>query len=156
LEFTDGTLVSGESFEPFNKTSKAEAVKTLNTSMEPFRELSPNTGAYVNEVRLSHRWTELMLTCTRLFLSNQIGSMPFGVTTTRNFCRSRRVLILMMFCGVFLVLEVRSGNRRTMVVFVESNESVIGNVGGELSLLWKPMTSDSLYLQLWFANSDKW
>jgi hypothetical protein len=62
----------------------------------------------------------------------------------------------MMFCGVFLVLEVRSGNRRTMVVFVESNESVIGNVGGELSLLWKPMTSDSLYLQLWFANSDKW
>ncbi|KAL7764154.1 hypothetical protein ACKLNR_005299 [Fusarium oxysporum f. sp. zingiberi] len=41
--------ISGESFEPFNKTSKAEAVKTLNTSMEPFRKLSPDTGAYINE-----------------------------------------------------------------------------------------------------------
>lgn len=44
--------VSGESFEPFNKTSKAEAVKTLNRSMEPFRKLSPDTGAYINEVRI--------------------------------------------------------------------------------------------------------
>lgn len=45
--------VSGESFEPFNKTSKAEAVKASNTSMEPFRKLSPDTGAYINEARLS-------------------------------------------------------------------------------------------------------
>lgn len=35
----------------------------------------------------------------------------------------------MMFFGAFLVLEVRSGHRRTMVVSAESNESAIGNIG---------------------------
>jgi hypothetical protein len=55
--------------------------------------------------------------------------MPFGVRTTRNFWPSRRVLTLMMFFGAFLVLEVRSGHRRTMVVSAESNEFAIGNIG---------------------------
>ncbi|KAF9771223.1 hypothetical protein IL306_011141 [Fusarium sp. DS 682] len=41
--------IAGEGFEPFNKTSEAEAIEKLNTSMEPFRELSPHTGAYINE-----------------------------------------------------------------------------------------------------------
>jgi hypothetical protein len=39
----------------------------------------------------------------------------------------------MMFYGAFLVLEVRDGNRKTMVVSAEPNESAIGTLAGAAS-----------------------
>ncbi|CAM1510668.1 Fc.00g010030.m01.CDS01 [Cosmosporella sp. VM-42] len=42
-------FLSGMGFPPFNATAKAEAIKTLNEAFEPMRELTPNTGAYINE-----------------------------------------------------------------------------------------------------------
>lgn len=39
------------------------------------------------------------------------------------------MLILMMFYGASLVLEVRGGDSRMMVISAESNESAIGIIG---------------------------
>ncbi|KAF4962937.1 hypothetical protein FSARC_9010 [Fusarium sarcochroum] len=41
--------LAGHSFPAFNRTAEAEAVKSLITTWEPFRTLSPDTGAYLNE-----------------------------------------------------------------------------------------------------------
>ncbi|KAK5995330.1 FAD-linked oxidoreductase apf9 [Cladobotryum mycophilum] len=42
-------VVASKAFPPLNATAKAGAIKQLNTAMEPFRQLSPSTGAYINE-----------------------------------------------------------------------------------------------------------
>lgn len=41
------------SFEPFNKTAEQETIKALDASYDGLRRLSPKSGAYINEVRLS-------------------------------------------------------------------------------------------------------
>lgn len=48
LTITDS--VAGHAFEPFNRTSETQAVQSLIKTWQPFRELSPKTGAYINEV----------------------------------------------------------------------------------------------------------
>ena len=42
--------VAGHTFEPFNATAKEEAIESLTKTWEPFRKLSPDAGAYINEV----------------------------------------------------------------------------------------------------------
>ncbi|KND91631.1 6-hydroxy-D-nicotine oxidase [Tolypocladium ophioglossoides CBS 100239] len=41
--------VEGMGFAPFNKTAEEEAIKLLDTSFQPLRALTPNSGAYINE-----------------------------------------------------------------------------------------------------------
>ncbi|RFN43426.1 6-hydroxy-d-nicotine oxidase [Fusarium flagelliforme] len=41
--------LAGHTFEPFNQTAKEEAVQSLIKTWEPFRKLSPDAGAYINE-----------------------------------------------------------------------------------------------------------
>ncbi|KAF5675780.1 6-hydroxy-d-nicotine oxidase [Fusarium heterosporum] len=41
--------LTGHSFEPLNRTSQTQAIKSLISTWQPFRELSPGTGAYINE-----------------------------------------------------------------------------------------------------------
>jgi len=45
-----GGSVAGHTFEPFNTTAKEEAIQSLVKTWEPFRKLSPDAGAYINEV----------------------------------------------------------------------------------------------------------
>ena len=56
------------------------------------------------------------LTNNRHSHSNQTGSTPSGATTTKDSCLSRKRLIQKMCFGVTPVLEVRSGNKRPIVV----------------------------------------
>ncbi|KAM0290507.1 hypothetical protein ACHAO9_004864 [Fusarium lateritium] len=42
-------ILAGHTFEPFNRTDEAQAVESLIKTWQPFRELSPDTGAYINE-----------------------------------------------------------------------------------------------------------
>ncbi|KAG5662014.1 hypothetical protein KAF25_004253 [Fusarium avenaceum] len=42
-------ILAGKTFEPFNRTDEAQAIKSLIKTWQPFRKLSPDTGAYVNE-----------------------------------------------------------------------------------------------------------
>ncbi|KIL88659.1 hypothetical protein FAVG1_07906 [Fusarium avenaceum] len=42
-------ILAGKTFEPFNRTDEAQAIKSLIETWQPFRRLSPDTGAYVNE-----------------------------------------------------------------------------------------------------------
>lgn len=42
--------VSGKGFPAFNYTAEAQAVEELIETWEPMRKLSPDTGAYINEV----------------------------------------------------------------------------------------------------------
>ncbi|KAM0401260.1 hypothetical protein ACHAQC_001941 [Fusarium culmorum] len=41
--------LAGHAFEPFNRTSETQAVQSLIKTWQPFRELSPKAGAYINE-----------------------------------------------------------------------------------------------------------
>ncbi|CAJ0550202.1 Ff.00g101320.m01.CDS01 [Fusarium sp. VM40] len=42
-------ILAGQTFEPFNRTDEAQAIESLIKTWQPFRRLSPDTGAYVNE-----------------------------------------------------------------------------------------------------------
>ena len=44
---------TGVIFQPLNLTLRAEQLQTVTDIVEPLRQLAPNTGAYVNEVRES-------------------------------------------------------------------------------------------------------
>ncbi|KAH7127428.1 hypothetical protein EDB81DRAFT_729501 [Dactylonectria macrodidyma] len=41
--------IVGQGFPPFNETARIETIDSLNNAFEPLRELSPDTGAYINE-----------------------------------------------------------------------------------------------------------
>lgn len=45
-------VVNLMAFDPLNKTSETEAVKTLRNMFEPARRLAPGMGAYINEVTI--------------------------------------------------------------------------------------------------------
>lgn len=56
---------------------------------------------------------------TRQARSNRTGNRHFGDQTTPAFAKSRKNMILMVFCGALGVLEVRIGCSDKMVSFAE-------------------------------------
>lgn len=45
-------VVTGVGFQPLNATAKADAVDRMNETLEPLRQLAPDTGSYFNEVTI--------------------------------------------------------------------------------------------------------
>ena len=45
----DNTEASSLDFAPLNKTAKTEAIQALQAAYQPMRELTPRSGAYINE-----------------------------------------------------------------------------------------------------------
>lgn len=42
--------VKGLSFPPLNNTARLEAINRLQKAFQPIRDLTPDSGAYINEV----------------------------------------------------------------------------------------------------------
>jgi hypothetical protein len=88
--------VTSESFGPFNKTAENNAIATLAKEFQPLRDLTPKSGAYINEARdkyfSSCLYTEEVLTYSSVFPSSQ--AFPFEKNWQQTFWGSNYARLL--------------------------------------------------------------
>lgn len=132
LEYSksDTCTVTSQDWTPLSETGQTEAEYSVNRiRTEAFRQLLPESGAYVNEVWLPSPTPSSNCGAItdefRHILMNPIFSERFGELIITGWRRLKRLLTQMMCFGVMFVWEMRDG-RRLEIICVGFDKSLGG------------------------------
>ncbi|KFA46816.1 hypothetical protein S40293_05579 [Stachybotrys chartarum IBT 40293] len=105
--------IFGRGFPGFNSTAETEAIRNLDETLQPLRDLTPGGGAYVNEVSRDapafNPVNSSNLHGNRHSRMRRNGNTSFGERIMQDCWRSRGRLILMMSFGAYHVLGMIDG-----------------------------------------------
>lgn len=100
----------GVQWQPFNDTQKTQQAALLNdVYVDALRKLAPDTGAYVNEVRLPIARCRLANFVSRHFLMSPTFKKPSGELIIHVYWKLREKLTQTMYSGATHVLATRDG-----------------------------------------------
>lgn len=115
---TDIGPVTEETFSPHNETDDAQARAAIESALEVLEDMAPDTGAYINEVRIQtplppHFVRSLRADRPRPTSIRKTGSRPSGARTTTASSTSSGLSTRTTSSGVIPAWGTRGGRKST-------------------------------------------